>query len=90
MKYNIVSNVEIEKVGVQEYDDYVIYNPQNDTVFVVNNIGGEILKKIENGIEVDEIVNYFMTIYNETHATIKKDIIEFLEMMTYKGYVIKH
>lgn len=89
MNYQIVEEVEIEKAGLQEEDDYIVYNPLLESVVVVNHTAGETLLKLKQGQIIDEIFGELALEYKADINEIKNNIQDFLEAMHKKGFIVK-
>ncbi|MBP1357079.1 MAG: PqqD family protein [Sulfolobus sp.] len=64
-----------EKFGV------VVFDTETEKVFVTNNIGKEIIEKLKEGKNLNQIVDELVKEYEEDSEQIRKDVNEFIEQL---------
>lgn len=89
MEYKIINQLEIERSGLQEDDDYIVYNPLSESVIVVNSTAGEILLMLKKGFSLEKIISEFANKYQAEISDIENNINEYLSMMCEKGFIVK-
>lgn len=79
---------EFEQISDRDDDDFIIV--YRDSVFIVNNIAGEILKYIKNNKvkDVKQIISFLANEYNIDKKMIEEDIKECLETFMSKAIII--
>lgn len=87
MIYRINSGVEVEKTGLKEDDDFVVYDSNNESVFVVNSIGGDILLKLMNGSSMEELLSKLRAEYLLSEDAYN-DVASFIDDMYKKGIIL--
>lgn len=64
-----------EKFGV------VVFDTETEKVFVTNNIGKEIIEKLKEGKNLNQIVDELVKEYEGDSEQIRKDVNEFIEQL---------
>lgn len=89
MEYKIIDDVTIERVGVQEEDDYIIYSPVSEDVIVVNVTAGMILTMLQEGHTAEAIVEQLSKEYEVDKIELETSVHDILENFYQKGIVVK-
>lgn len=90
MKYKINEKISLENIGVNENDDFIVYNNSKDDILVVNNTTAEVLlliKKHEN-ISFDQIVDILLSKYIIEKGRLLNDLDNILKIMINKDVII--
>ncbi len=73
----------------QEKFGAVVFETLREKVFVTNETGAEVLRMLEKGKELAEIVAELAKNYECDPAIIKQDVEEFISMLKDKGLIKK-
>ena len=57
----------------------VVFDTLTEKIFITDEIGSEILKLIEQGKDMPEIVNELSELFDSDEQAIEKDVIEFTD-----------
>lgn len=71
----------------QEKFGAVVFETLSEKVFVTNETGAEILRLIESGKEIEEIVEELIKNYDSDPATIRYQTEEFIRSLKEKGII---
>ena len=71
----------------QEKFGAVIFETLTEKIFVTNETGAEILRLLEEGKELKEVIAALAKSYNGDPAIIKEDVDEFISMLKDKGII---
>ncbi len=64
-----------------------IFDPQTGVSYVTNSTGLEILKKLKDAKEVDDIREHVVKEFEVSSEEAERDVIDFLELLKSKGFV---
>jgi hypothetical protein len=67
----------------------VVFETLGEKVFVTNESGGKIIQLLEEGKEVNEIIEELVKNYNSQPIEIKADVDEFISILKDKGIIKK-
>ena len=59
----------------------VVFDTLTEKIFIADQLGAEILQKIEEGKDLPQIVNELTESFDGDKQTIEKDVVEFTEQL---------
>ena len=65
----------------------VVFDTLTEKIFITDEIGSEILKLIEQGKDMPEIVNELSELFDSDEQAIEKDVVEFMEQLSLNNIV---
>ncbi|MEW5692707.1 MAG: PqqD family protein [Candidatus Hydrogenedentota bacterium] len=64
-----------------------IFDPQTGVSYTTNSTGLEILKKLKETTNIEEIKNYIVSLFDVSSYEVERDIIDFMELLKSKGII---
>ena len=78
-------NEKLKRIAVNE--NGFIFDPQTGISYTTNSTGMEILKKLRETNNTDEIRDHLVKEFEVSKEEAERDIIDFLELLKSKGFI---